>query len=133
MWRVSVSWDNDEKTIIRWKFQADWTWPDVYHAIELETELLDSVDYTVHTIADMRWMTQTPTSAFSMVKDAIKSRHANLGLTIFLGSNIYARMMYQMVVTVYPEILQSKQLHMTVTEADAYDLIKQYNQDSSEA
>lgn len=128
MWRIAVSWDNEEKTIVRWKFDPDWTWADVYNAIECETELIKQVSHIVDTITDMSRMTRTPTSAFAMVKNAMQSRHERLGITVLYGSNMYVRMMYQMIAIVYPELLESKRLFMTNTEEEAYDIIREFGQ-----
>ena len=128
MWRIAVSWDNEEKTIIRWKFEAEWTWADVYHAIEREAELIDSVNQGVDAITDMSQMTRTPTSAFSMVKSAMQSRHERLGITVLYGNNMYTRMMYQMIATVYPEMLENRRLFMTNTEDEAYEIIAEFGQ-----
>lgn len=128
MWRIAVSWDNEEKTIVRWKFQPEWTWADVYHAIEHETELIASVTHVVDTMTDMSQMTRTPTSAFSLVKNAMQSRHERLGITVLYGSNMYTRMMYQMIATVYPAMLEEERLFLNNTEAEAYDTIKEFGQ-----
>lgn len=128
MWRIIVSWDNKEKTIVRWKFQPDWAWADVYHAIESETELINSVSHNVDAITDMSQMTRTPTSSFSMVKSAMQSRHERLGITVFYGNNMYTRMMYQMIATIYPEMLEAKRLFLCSDDAEAYDIINEFGQ-----
>lgn len=132
MWRIAVSWYNEEKTIIRWDFDPNWTWPDVYAAIEIENELIDGVDTVVDAIVDMSKMDKTPTSAFEMVKKAMRSRHPRLGITVLFGDNVHMRMMFRTVVAVHPEVLEKKQWHLSATEADASEIIKQYQQGRAE-
>lgn len=132
MWRIAVSWYDEKKTIIQWDFDPNWTWFDVYHAIEIENELIDSVDTVVDTIVDTSKMDKTPTSAFEMVKKAMRSRHSKLGITVLFGDNIHMRMMFQTIVAVHPEVLEDKQWHLTATEAEASVIIKQYQQDRAE-
>lgn len=50
---IRVSWDNDEKTIVRHSYNGHWTISDFYNCVDDSARLLHSVDHPVDLIIDM--------------------------------------------------------------------------------
>lgn len=57
---IRVSWDNDERTIVRQTYEGQWTISDFYNCVDESARLLHSVDGPVDLIVDMRDCTPPP-------------------------------------------------------------------------
>ena len=49
---VSISWDDEAKTIIRWDYVGKWTWAEVERASEEALALMNSAAYPICLIHD---------------------------------------------------------------------------------
>lgn len=50
---ITVSWDNDTRTIIRWEFQTGWYWADLYQARGAFDQLMEAVSHPVDVIINL--------------------------------------------------------------------------------
>lgn len=57
---VHVQWDSEEQTIIVWSFVGRWTWGEYDDALSAAATMLESVDYKVDYIFDVRHMSILP-------------------------------------------------------------------------
>jgi hypothetical protein len=91
---IAVIWDNDEKTIIRYIYEKNWTWADVNTALKDASALLDTVDHKVDIIMDFRQSTMMiPMGALSHAKRALSNpRHDNIHLTVLVGDAFVLKM-----------------------------------------
>jgi hypothetical protein len=101
---ISVDWDNDERTIIRWTFSDPWVWADFRVGYERSHALMESVEHTVHILADVREGTKVPVgNIMSNVRMLITRYPSNLGIHVGVSQNLLVRVMGQTVGRLLPK------------------------------
>ena len=81
-------WDNLQQTIMQIVFEKGWTWADYVQAENEIDARLDSVDWQVHLIIDMRGAQALPGgSALSEIMRSFAEGHDNLGMVVIVGAN----------------------------------------------
>lgn len=88
---IKVIWDNDEKTIIRYCYDSQWTLSDFNEAYTESRALLNTVDHKVHFIIDIRDSHILPNGALSRGRTITNSPHPNEGRTAIVGANAVIR------------------------------------------
>ncbi len=84
---ITVTWDNESKTIIRYVYEGHWTITDFNLAYAESRTLLDEVDHTVHFIVDIRASHLLPNGALSRGRTIANSPHVNEGRTAIVGAS----------------------------------------------
>jgi hypothetical protein len=54
MMTIQVTWDNEEKTVIRHDFAGPWMWEEFWEIIGRTNRMIQEVPHRVHIIANMR-------------------------------------------------------------------------------
>src|SRR5258706_16395255 len=91
---ITVAWDNDAKTAIYYELSGVWTWEDYWVAIKAGTVLLDTVDYKICTIMDLRKSRSLPPNTLGEIKRILTfPRHRNLSITVLVGANTFMQSM----------------------------------------
>ena len=86
--KLPVEWENEEKTIIRMIFAGNWNWHDFYEANVAVVALMQSVEHTVHTIADFRQSQGIPLdSPLVHARNAISALPDNWGILVIVTNN----------------------------------------------
>lgn len=93
---VTVSWDNPEKTIIRYDFEPTWTWPEFYQAVANAFAMTRSVGHTVDSISNFKPNAALPPNALFQFRRAMIGAPKNRGLTVIVGTSPYIRKMVGM-------------------------------------
>lgn len=119
---MQVSWDNSERTIIRYTYQNDWNWDDYLDKLLIGRRMMQEVDHQVCVLNDMRQIQQLPPNFLSTARSIISSRPDNTGLCILLTTNIYFKAMYRVLAQIL-EIVPTQYI-LVKTEKDAYREIK---------
>lgn len=92
---ISIAWDNDEHTIIRYVFSKGWNWEELHEIFQETNRMMDTVDHRVCDIMDFTNASIfVPPHAIYQGRHILKNeRHHNLGMTVIAGSmfvnNIY--------------------------------------------
>ena len=114
---IVISWDNPEKTIIRWDFDGVWDW-DEYGAVKVGFDaMLREVDHTVGVIADMRHSPTLPKNAFTRFKYFTRTTPPNRGLMVFVGTNMLVRVAVETLGRAFKELSQDIAFADTVEDA----------------
>jgi hypothetical protein len=85
---INLSWYDDNKTIIVWKFQGEWNWLDYHAAINRAVMMLRGVDHTVDSIMDLRDNRSLPPNAIVQGKRWFVVAPDNFGITVVTGANM---------------------------------------------
>jgi hypothetical protein len=83
---IEVIWDNPEQTIIRYIFDAKWTWHDLLAAVDQSDAMLNEAGHVCHFIYDIRLSTAIPDGALTYLKRFVGKKRANTGVQVLLGS-----------------------------------------------
>lgn len=137
---VTVQWDNDDKTILRYTFEGDWTWEEYFIELTQGREMMASVSHDVCVFNDMQHITRFPINFVSRAKGVITSRPDNTGLAIFLTTDRFFKILYNILGQIIPNV--PTDYLMVATEEEGYNRLygwlaeqknKQTNGDSHQA
>jgi hypothetical protein len=89
---IHVSWDDAEKTTILYTIDGRWTWNDLYDALDLGRDLMDSVSQEhVDFIVDMTACKLLPDNALSHFARMANKPHPKSGRMIMAGATAFVR------------------------------------------
>ena len=101
---IKALWDNPERTLIRYQFEAPWSWNDFSAAVDEATKMLDSADRQVRMIIDVRNASMLPTGALEKFRGIDQQEpHSNLDKTLmaFVGANVFVRAFASLFLRIY--------------------------------
>jgi hypothetical protein len=104
---VSVTWDNDQHTILRFQFGDYWEWDEFQAAIKESQGLLASVNHIVDVIADLQHSPFVPTETLARLAYVGSSSPINLGNIVLVGSNSFAKTTLAVFRTFYGTMAQA--------------------------
>jgi hypothetical protein len=79
-------WDNDEKTVIRYRAAGRWNWNDFYKNVSRSLLWLDEVSHPVDVIIDLRGGDKLPAGAVGHLRSIGAKAHTNsTGRAVILG------------------------------------------------
>ena len=114
---VSVSWDNPDQTIIRFEFDGEWNWDELYAASDQATEMLDNSEHTVDFIMDIRRAKKIPNDLMSHAERLASGKHPRRGLMVVVGANKLLRTLSGGIRKLFPEATQNVILAADMEEA----------------
>jgi hypothetical protein len=86
---ITVTWDNDIQTVLRYDFGANWQWDDFKKAFRQAQQMLASVGHIVDVIADFQNSACVPTETLARLAYVSGKRPPNLGSSIIVGSPVF--------------------------------------------
>lgn len=92
--KVSVSWDNEEKTIVRYDIKgSQWNWQDIYTAVGQAEGMLHSVDHPVGVMVHLPDGVDLPGGTMWRLRGLTATGHPNLAMTVFvIGNRLFWRL-----------------------------------------
>jgi hypothetical protein len=120
---VQATWDNDEKTIVRYDFDAKWTWDDFYEAYYQAVDMQNSVLHRVDVILDMSQTRRLPDSALLHLRNLSEKQPPNIGKSILVSKNSFIISLYTLAMKNHAKIAYYFRLAGTLI--DAHTLIEQ--------
>ncbi len=116
---ISVIWDNEEQTIIRYVMDGPWTWSELYEALGQGHRLLDTVDHTVHCIIDMQKTRLIPNNPLLHGKRMSAGKHPRAGKIVFVDAHAFMQALIGVFRKIYPALLRDILFAETMEEARA--------------
>jgi hypothetical protein len=126
---VQVCWDDDQKTIVRYDFDARWTWDDFYEAYYQAIDMQASVTHRVDAIFDMQQTRRLPDNALLHLRNLSEKQPANMGYTVIVSSNSFILSLYTLAIQNHAKIAHYFRLVHKLEQA--YSLIS-HARDTSE-
>ncbi len=114
---IQVYWEDDEKTILRYDFEGDWTWDELYTVFNQGVDMASAVDHRVDAIADMRHSGRIPGHAISHLRTIADRQTQNVNLRIIVTTNTFILTIYRTGAKVYRQIPRYFQVVGTIEEA----------------
>lgn len=106
---ISVTWDNEAKTIVRFEYEGKWTWEDFYEKIDAANKMMDTVESPCVSIIDMQKSHFLPSGAALHIRNVIRKSmsHNNSGISVFLDADVIVKAMIEVLRKSYPDILEN--------------------------
>ena len=93
---IKVSWDNEEKTVIRYDFEGPWTWDEFRIAAEEVFAMTRSVEHQVDTISNFFPGVMLPPNAMFQFRRIMEDAPKNRGINVIVSSSAFIRTMVMM-------------------------------------
>jgi hypothetical protein len=119
---VNIEWDNEEKTVVRMEMVGKWTWTEAYEGSQKGYAMLETVDYVVNIIIDLRRSSGLPMLALTHARNMIARRHPRTGLTVFIGVNALFLMLWRTFKSAYPKISATSDFTFAATIDEAHQI-----------
>ena len=120
---IQVGWDDEEKTIILWRYFQEWTWQESVEAAEQTQVLRRSVDEeTVVVILNMEFAQTIPRDSIRNMRRLLHSLEAR-DFVILCGSNAAVDVVTSFLRTLFHE--QSNRILMAPTLVEGRALAKE--------
>ena len=118
---IGVVWDDEQQSIIRWDFEANWDWSEFREAFEISLEMASGVEYRIDIIpytANTEYMPPGALSQFKRISDNVPD---NTHLIVITGGDILANVMIQ----TFAKIWRASTWRTARTLEEARDIITQ--------
>ncbi len=86
---IQVSWDNTEKTAVRFDYGQDWSWADFTAALQQSKGMIATVSQTVDLIANFTDGTLPPADALLRFSRALQDSPPNVGIVVIVGGGAF--------------------------------------------
>ena len=126
---VRSYWLDENKSIVQYDFEGNWTWEEFYPAFHDALAMETSVTYRVDVICDFRASDALPANALTHLKGITDRQPENIGLSIFITTNRFFKVMYDTAIKFYPKT--KRYFAITATLEEAHALIQQDRVQSS--
>jgi hypothetical protein len=90
---ITVVWDNDEQTIMRYDFEGQWVWSEFFAATAEAFTLTRSVTQTVDSISNFKPGAALPSDALFQFRRAMATAPKNRGVTVIVGGSTLIKTM----------------------------------------
>jgi hypothetical protein len=84
---IQSDWETDEKRVIVCTYTGRWSLEEFYRTLDLCAQLMDTVDYPVNLIFDMRNSTSLPDGFMTVIRNVSRRPHQNLGIMAIVGAS----------------------------------------------
>ena len=99
---ISVSWDNPQKTVIRYLVEGEWGWDDLQAANGEMNKLLETINHQANILLVLHNTSLVPNEVFSRFKRSMRTRHPRLGsVMVFVGAPRLVRMLTETFTRLY--------------------------------
>lgn len=120
---ITVDWDDEAHTIIRYTFQSPWTWAEYRAAIDRAWELARSVDHPTDTITDMSNSRLVPDNVFRNARQSMVEIPESTRTVVIVGAGLLAEALIAVMRRIYKK--QGEKFFAAATLGEARALIHQ--------
>ena len=121
---VRVSWDNDEKTIMHYQFDDNWTWEEFFPAKARAYEMISTVTHKVGVILETQHNGVIPHNLLINFRNGMRTKHPNTAIVVIVVTRPFIRTMINTVRALSP--LANVHLEMASTLGQARHMILDY-------
>lgn len=93
---ITIGWDNNEKTVIRFTFEDLWDWNDLHAARMTGHQMIDEVNRKVDFIADLTRSAFIPAGGLNNLRVLAQNVHPQSGVVAVVGISLYGRTLSEM-------------------------------------
>ena len=126
---ITVQWDNDDKTVIRYDFTGYWNWAEFRKQAQTAFAMTRSVEHQVDTISNFLPGTHIPKDAFIHFRRVMTDAPPNRGVNVIVGASQFIRALVTIFSRIYTQL--GKRLMLADSLEAARDILnKQHGQPS---
>ena len=119
---VDFVWEDDDKTVIRYRALGQWNWNDFHKTVRISTFQLERLDHAIETLFDLTGSSRLPAGAVGHLRTLGKADHERRRpRAIVIGADAALQRQVGAVDGVYAA--EDQLLHFVPTEAAAQELL----------
>lgn len=117
---ITVHWDDDAQTIIRWDFENHWTWDEFREAFDESRRMIENITHRVDVIPNVTQTPHLPIGALAEFKRLDRQLPDTVKLIVVAGSFALARP----IIALFKKVYRARSWHTaeSVEAARAYIL-----------
>jgi hypothetical protein len=116
---VTVSWDNQEKTVVLMRFVQHWTLAELDIAQAEIHKLMHPVDVLI----DVSKNGIPPANSLGRFRELSKTKLVNQRFVVLIGANMFAQTMVQSIQRVTRSFVKDNEVHFASTREEAYTIL----------
>lgn len=116
---ITVEWDNEAQTVLRYTFASPWTWEEYQMAIQQAWDMAGTVDHPTDTITDLSHSRLLPDNLFRNVRQSVVEIPESTRTVVLVGGGLIVEMMLGAMRRLYRSHTQKFFHARTVDEARA--------------
>lgn len=121
---VSISWANDDHTIVTYTFADPWTWDEFYRCWDWLKAEMDASDQPISIIMDLRAFRTIPPDIMKHLKGILVQMHPNFSrATAYVGAGMLKTMYPVVLRQLAPEMVGQVQAFFAPTLEEARQLL----------
>jgi hypothetical protein len=121
---ITTTWYNDQKRIILFVYEGDYSWNDVYNAAADANILADEAGYPVANIIDLTNAGSLPSNAASHGKRLRELRSSNIQFEVVVGANKLIKTLANVANSIFKIFTDQTSSHFVDTLDEALSLIE---------
>jgi hypothetical protein len=115
---VSMYWEDEAQTIMRYDISGRWTWPEFYDALNKVLPEWEKITHRTDTIIKLESIA-LPTDTLRNVRTLSEKQNTSSGLSVIVTTNTLAHVLYNTSRNLYPKVAQYFRMAHTMEEARA--------------
>lgn len=123
---VYVGWDNDEKTIVHFRFEKNWTWEQFFEAKAQAQDLMSSVPHKVAVILETVHDGAIPYNFLANVRRGFRTKHPQNVFVVIVAARPFVRTIISTFRALLPPMSTPIEIALSLDEARtlALDFLK---------
>ncbi|MFZ4826413.1 MAG: hypothetical protein ACOYLB_03575 [Phototrophicaceae bacterium] len=121
---IQVTWDNPEKTILRWEFQKGWTLEEFFIATRESADMVEQTDTPFYLLVNGNGY-PAPSLPMASFRSAIANTHPRMKRMIITSSDLFTKAILELLKEQGSKGTESSRLVMVETIEEAYTIINQ--------
>lgn len=117
---VIISWDGEERSVLRYTFSGAWDWDELYAAFEVQQ--VDCLLDQLCVIIDLRQTTHIPSDAVLHLQRAASMAKEVNGKIVIIATNTAAVTMFRLFVSIYRSV--SAKFWLASNDEEAAELLR---------
>lgn len=122
---IRVMWESEAKQVVLNIYEGTWSLNDFYAAVHESNRLMETVDYRVNVIFDVRNSRTFPNGFMGAIRTLSRKPHPNNGVMVIVGGNAFMRVFYDVFTRVYPMQSAAQQTFMAANYEEARAIFDQ--------
>jgi hypothetical protein len=117
---VTVTWDNEERTRLRWDFEEKWTWDEYYQADQQARTMMEGVSYSIGGIVNLQKSTSLPPETLTHFRRIATNPIPNISISVIVGANALVTAFYKIFRSLYGSAAEKFAFANTIEEARTF-------------
>jgi|GEM_PF-1619405 len=120
---ITITWDDEAKTMFRYTFEGQWTWDDVYATMQKANTMLPENPVRIDVLIDYQSTARIPDSFITNLKGIAKRQPDFAGITVIIAKSAIIKVFVD--VSRRTDAKIADKIYWVETDEQAYQLIEQ--------